>query len=43
MSRVDYIVKWHNVDRLTAISKIDEIDNEKPANEGIYFNQGDSD
>ena len=43
MSRIDYIVKWHNVDRETAISKIDEIDNEKPANEGIYFNQGDSD
>lgn len=40
LSRVDYVMKWRGLDRNSAIQKIDEIDNEKPAKEGITFLDG---
>lgn len=40
LSRIDYVMKWRGLDVETATAKIKEIDNEKPAKEGITFMDG---
>lgn len=40
LSRIDYVMKWRGLDRESATEKIKEIDNEKPAKEGITFIDG---
>lgn len=40
LSRIDYVMKWRGLDKDSAIEKIKEIDNEKPAKEGITFLDG---
>ena len=40
LSRIDYISKWRGISKEEAELKIKEIDNEKSANEGIRFIEG---
>lgn len=40
LSRVDYVMKWRNLDEAKAKQKIAEIDGEKPAKESIHFVEG---
>lgn len=40
LSRIDYIMKWRGLDKESAMIKIKEIDDEKPAKEGITFLEG---
>lgn len=40
LSRIDYVMKWRGLDKASATEKIYEIDNEKPAKEGITFIDG---
>lgn len=40
LSRIDYVMKWRGLDRESATEKINEIDREKPAKEGITFLDG---
>lgn len=40
LSRVDYVMKWRNLDEGKAREKIAEIDGEKPAKESIHFIEG---
>lgn len=40
LSRIDYISKWRGISKEEAKVKIKEIDDEKPANEGIRFYEG---
>lgn len=40
LSRVDYVMKWRNLDRESAEIKIREIDGEEPAKESIHFVEG---
>ena len=40
LSRIDYISKWRGISKEEAVIKAQEIDNEKSANEGIRFIEG---
>ena len=40
LSRIDYISKWRGISKEEAAIKAQEIDNEKSANEGIRFIEG---
>ncbi len=40
LSRIDYISKWRGISKEEAAIKTQEIDNEKSANEGIRFIEG---
>lgn len=40
LSRIDYVMKWRGLDRESATNKIQEIDGENPAKEGITFLEG---
>lgn len=40
LSRIEYVMKWRGLDRESATKKIEEIDSEKSAKEGITFIEG---